>query len=97
MALAARNRGHGIIIVPATTGMKGLKPPMNFPPMMLSAPHRSKAACPFGISSGNFDMGQVFATSSLKWRPSQKETQSPTQAPVAAASQIGQNSPPAAL
>src|SRR5262245_53650681 len=83
-------RQNGMSKMPATSGTEARSGPKKRPMKMPAVPHFFMNASPFGISSGCRDSGQICCTVYSSFRPIQYDSQSPSAAPIDAATQIGQ-------
>src|ERR1051325_4043035 len=82
--------------MPATSGTDARNGPENRPMKMPSAPQFLMNSSPIGIICGYFDSGQMCWTRRSSFSPIQYDNQSPSAAPTAPATQIGQKlNPPA--
>src|SRR5215468_3435798 len=90
LKFAVWNCHDGIRKMPATSGTEARSGPKKRPMKIASTPQRLTKASPRGSSSGWRDSGHTCATGGPSLMPTQNESQSPSAAPIAPATQIGQ-------
>src|SRR5215470_7403134 len=80
--------------MPATSGTEARSGPKKRPMKIASGPQRLTKASPRGSNSGWRDNGQTWPTAGPSLMPTQYDSQSPSAAPTAPATQIGQKLSP---
>src|SRR5215467_922854 len=88
--LATWKRQYGIARTPATSGTEARSGPKKRPMKMPGTPQRVMKRSPRGSRSGWRDSGQTCATDGPSLIPIQYDSQSPSAAPSAPATQTGQ-------